>query len=108
MNLAFRHTHRLPLLSRCADKWALDPSRDWVQDLAAKPSVHRFYDVPKSLGRTAPTARFYHFKAINTGWKENRDKTGAAPWTLRRLPSLDADAADFAAKLGLVSQPPVA
>ena len=95
-HLAYRHTSRFPFLSRCANKWALDPSRDWIADLAAKPSVHRIYDVPKSLLRGAPQAAFWHFKAINTGWKEARGSDTPPALTLRRLEALDSDASRYA------------
>lgn len=94
-HLAYRHTSKIAFLSRCANKWALDPSRPWVQDLAAKPSVHRIYDVPKTLLRAALEAPFWHFKAINTGWKETRDDDRPPSFSLRRLQALDADAARY-------------
>lgn len=94
-HLAFRHTHRMPLFSRCANKWVLHPSRDWLADLAAKPSVHRIYDVPRTIGSNAPVRRFWHFKAINTGWKESRlDDRPPSP-LLKRSAALDADAENY-------------
>ncbi|WMT86780.1 hypothetical protein NO932_18055 [Pelagibacterium sp. 26DY04] len=98
-HLAYRQTSRLPFLSHCANKWALDPSRDWIADLGAKPSVHRIYDVPRSLLRAAPEAPFWHFKAINTGWKESRDSDRPPALSLRRLEALDADARRYAGAL---------
>lgn len=95
-HLAHRHAHRLPLLARCANKWALDPSRDWVDDLTAKPSVHRMYDVPKAIWADAPIRHFWHFKAINTGWKEHRNDSRPNAWLVRRLPELDAEARIYA------------
>lgn len=92
----FRQTHRFPPLSVCANKWALDPGRDWVAPLAVKPSVHRIYDVPKRLGRSAPQMAFWHFKAISTNWKEARTRPGpAGSLLLRRAPGLDAQIARF-------------
>lgn len=93
MHLDYRYTHRLALLSRCANKWALDPSREWVANPAAKPSVHRIYDLPKSTSADAPVRQFWHFKAINTGWKEDRVRRSPPSFVLKRVAALDADAA---------------
>jgi hypothetical protein len=75
-----RHTHR-DFVSRRRDpvtrlsrprKWALDPSRPWVADLDVHPYMHWIEGRPW-FGKTQPPGMFYwHFRAINTNWKENR------------------------------------
>lgn len=50
-------------------KWALDPSRDWVQRL----SVHPYWHWIEGRGRGSKSmpddASYAHFRAINTNWK---------------------------------------
>ena len=94
-HLRNRYTSRNPFRSICASKWILDPSQDWISSPAAKPSVHRIYDVPKSIGRNAPTLPFWHFRAIGTNWKENRSQPRqGSRWAYRRLVDLDAEVAE--------------
>jgi hypothetical protein len=53
-------------------KWALDPSRPWVADLNVHPYMHWIEGRPW-FGKTQPPGMFHwHFRAINTNWKENR------------------------------------
>ncbi|HVW92001.1 MAG TPA: hypothetical protein VHB74_05275 [Devosia sp.] len=73
-------THR-DFLSRLRDpaarlsrprKWALDPSRPWVQNLDVHPYMHWIEGRPL-FGRSSPPGLFYwHFRGINTNWKEQR------------------------------------
>ena len=57
-------------------KWALDPSRPWVADLDVHPYMHWIEGRPW-FGKTQPPGMFYwHFRAINTNWKENRTESG--------------------------------
>jgi hypothetical protein len=72
-HLAFRFRDKNPLKAICANKWVLDPKRSWTLDLGIMPSVHRIYGIPKRVGRQAPTLPFWHFKAISTNWKHNRN-----------------------------------
>ena len=55
-----------------ADKWVIEPKRDWLQAQNAHPAVHRIRNVAKKYARRAPHGVFFHFKGINTNWKENR------------------------------------
>jgi hypothetical protein len=53
-------------------KWVLDPKRDWVQRLSVHPYWHWVAGRPW-FGKTMPEDAFYwHFKGINTQWKESR------------------------------------
>ena len=55
-----------------ARKWALDPKRDWLDDLDLQPSWHKIKHMPASLLKRSPVAGYWHFRGINSGWKENR------------------------------------
>ncbi len=59
-----------------ANKWALDMNRDWLNDLSIHLGVHRLRNVPKKIANNAPRWRFWHFKGINTNWKESRNFNG--------------------------------
>jgi hypothetical protein len=75
-------------------KWVLDPSRPWVRDdLAVHPYMHWIEGRPW-WGKSMPPGVFYrHFRAINTGWKDDRAAALPDPSALE----LDAAlAADFA------------
>jgi hypothetical protein len=53
-------------------KWALDPMRDWVQNLAVHPYMHWIEGRP-AFGKTTPPNTFYwHFRGISTNWKDRR------------------------------------
>ncbi|WP_196259656.1 hypothetical protein [Pelagibacterium limicola] len=82
----FRFEHRVknPLLARCADKWALDPQQAWLQDLGIFPMMHRIYGMPRAQALLAPTSPFWHFRGINTNWKEERVKRELPPADPRR------------------------
>jgi hypothetical protein len=56
-------------------KWALDPRRSWVADLNVHPYMHWIEGRPW-FGKTQPPGMFHwHFRAINTNWKEKRTDT---------------------------------
>jgi hypothetical protein len=61
-------------------KWALDPGRPWVADLDVHPYMHWIEGRPW-FGKTQPPGMFHwHFRGINTNWKENRtDASHLAP-----------------------------
>ena len=61
-------------------KWALDPRQPWVADLNVHPYMHWIEGRPW-FGKTQPPGLFHwHFRAINTNWKENRtDASHLAP-----------------------------
>lgn len=66
-----RHRDPLTRLSR-PRKWALDPLRPWVSDLGVHPYMHWIEGRPW-FGKTQPPGMFHwHFRGINTNWKENR------------------------------------
>jgi hypothetical protein len=53
-------------------KWALDPTRPWVEDLAVHPYMHWIEGRP-AFGKTTPEETFYwHFRGISTNWKDRR------------------------------------
>ena len=53
-------------------KWVLDPTRSWVEDLDVHPYMHWIEGRPW-FGKTQPAGMFHwHFRGINTNWKENR------------------------------------
>lgn len=69
-------------------KWALDPSRDWVEQLNVHPYWHWIEGRPFGA-RTMPSqASYRHFRGISTGWKEDRSAAPAGP--VVRDPLLDA------------------
>lgn len=54
-------------------KWALDPIRPWVRKLSVQPYWHWIEGRPL-LAKTMPEdALYWHFKAINTNWKLDRN-----------------------------------
>ena len=61
-------------------KWALDPTRPWIADLGVHPYMHWIEGRPW-FGKTQPPGMFHwHFRGINTNWKEHRtDATHLAP-----------------------------
>ena len=53
-------------------KWVMDPNRPWVADLNVHPYMHWIEGRPW-FGKTQPAGMFHwHFRGINTNWKENR------------------------------------
>lgn len=54
-------------------KWVLDPMRPWVRDnLAVHPYMHWIENRPWFGKAQHPAVYYRHFRAINTGWKDNR------------------------------------
>lgn len=54
-------------------KWALDPTRNWVRRLRVHPYWHWIHNRPW-FGKSRPDDAFYwHFRGINTNWKQPRD-----------------------------------
>jgi hypothetical protein len=60
-----------------AGKWVIEPSRPWLQRLGVHPYWHWIEGRPLLAKRYAGGAFFWHFRGINTGWKE--DRTAVAP-----------------------------
>ncbi|HTJ58092.1 MAG TPA: hypothetical protein VL418_11065 [Devosiaceae bacterium] len=61
-------------------KWALDPTRAWISGLGVHPYMHWIQGRPW-FRKTQPEGMFHwHFRGINTNWKENRtDASHLAP-----------------------------
>jgi hypothetical protein len=60
-------------------KWALDPSRRWVQRLSVHPYWH-WIEGRAMFSKSMPDdATYWHFKAINTNWKAQRTATPTGP-----------------------------
>lgn len=75
-HLAFRHRradfrHRLS-----PSKWVLDPRRKWVRSLEVQPYLHRIHGAPRAARKHDDKTVFFHFKGINTNWKEQRTGDG--------------------------------
>ena len=57
-------------------KWALDPGRGWVENLDVHPYMHWIRGRP-AFSKWSPEGVFYrHFRAIHTGWKDDRAEAG--------------------------------
>jgi len=55
-------------------KWALDPSRPWVRKLSVQPYWH-WIEGRALFSKTMPAdALYWHFKGINTNWKQDRTR----------------------------------
>ena len=66
-----RRRDPLARLSR-PHKWALDPTRPWVADLGVHPYMH-WIEGCSWFRKTQPPGLFHwHFRGINTNWKEHR------------------------------------
>ncbi|HEV7277738.1 MAG TPA: hypothetical protein VGN80_15765 [Devosiaceae bacterium] len=56
-------------------KWTLDPSRPWVQRLSVHPYWH-WIEGRSLFAKSMPDdAHYWHFRGINTNWKEQRTAT---------------------------------
>jgi hypothetical protein len=53
-------------------KWALDPSRLWVRKLSVHPYWHWIEGRALFAKSMPPDALYWHFRGINTNWKQNR------------------------------------
>ena len=61
-------------------KWALDPSRAWVGGLGVHPYMHWIEGRPPFGKTVLPEVFYWHFRGINTNWKEARtDASGLRP-----------------------------
>lgn len=69
-------------------KWALDPRRKWVESLAVHPYWHWLTARPL-FGRHSPAdALYWHFRGINTDWKQQRNRPPATGSALEHDPML--------------------
>ena len=67
-------------------KWALDPSRSWVRKLSVHPYWH-WIEGRALFAKSMPEdALYWHFKGINTNWKQPR--TTPTDGTLEQDPLL--------------------
>lgn len=67
----YRLKDETPRVSR-PRKWALDPRRAWVRSLDVHPYMHWIEGRPRG-GKSSPDGVFYwHFRGINTRWKDDR------------------------------------
>lgn len=53
-------------------KWILDPRRVWTKSLAVHPYWHWIHKRPPFTKTFLKGAFFWHFRGINTGWKDER------------------------------------
>ncbi len=91
LHSAYRYMRRDIRHRLNAKKWSLDPTRQWLQDLDVHPSVHRVMNMPKEMARRAPRGLFWHFKGINTNWKQKRRRSDLSSAFIHRRPArLDA------------------
>src|SRR5690606_15312842 len=81
-------------------KWVLDPSRDWVQNLAVHPNWHRIHGAPPAARRHDSGAIFFHFKGINTDWKQQRSASAPDAERLVRDEQLALALAAFQSGVG--------
>lgn len=89
-HFCFRHSHKNVLKRIAAPKWALDPRRGWIDGLDVHPYWHRIYNAPAGANAFLPGAIMFHFKGINTNWKEHRRAQLAFdPRRHRRVEELD-------------------
>jgi hypothetical protein len=95
-HFAYRYRHSSPLKALCANKWLLDPKRDWVRGSGIVPMMHRIYGMPGEMPERAPRLPFWHFRGISTNWKDERRIEGAVnPVLHKRLDALDAAIARY-------------
>ncbi|WP_417583250.1 hypothetical protein [Pelagibacterium sp.] len=98
-HLRYRYRHKNPLKAVCANKWAIDPRQPWAQDFAFTPMMHRIYGLPRTTNASAPRLQFFHFKGINTNWKEERTSARSKDSrALMRFSGLDAEIESYLAK----------
>ncbi|WP_404400288.1 hypothetical protein [Pelagibacterium halotolerans] len=89
-HLRYRYRNANRLKSICANKWIISPQAPWAQNFAYTPMMHRIYGLSKAINKRAPSLPFFHFKAINTNWKEERNMAKARnEGTHTRLRALD-------------------
>lgn len=69
----FLYSHRDPRQARSGPKkWALDPTRPWLERLSVHPYMHWILGRPW-FSKSMPAGVFYrHFRGINTNWKHER------------------------------------
>lgn len=75
------YTMRLtdPKAATCRQrKWALDPNRAWVRKLAVHPYWHWVEGRPFFSKSMPKDALYWHFKGINTNWKQQRNRAPEA------------------------------
>ncbi|WP_127144215.1 hypothetical protein [Pelagibacterium montanilacus] len=69
-----------PRAARCAQrKWVLDPRRDWVRNRRVLPHVHWIENRPPRSKTMREDLFYWHFKGINTRWKDDRATSAGIP-----------------------------
>lgn len=90
----YRRVHAEPKVAYSHQrKWALDPTRDWLQDLRIHPYMHWIEGRPRNAKSMPGDAGYFHFLAINTNWKRPLVVTPLEQ--TRRDPLLDAGFAEL-------------
>ncbi len=72
------------------NKWAIDPSRPWLQKLGVHPYWHWIVGRPLFAKVTPPGAGYWHFRGINTNWKADRTAQRGGADALETDPELVA------------------
>jgi hypothetical protein len=85
----FRQSREDPQLATSANrKWALDPSRRWVNRLSVHPYWHWIEGRP-FWAKAMPDEAFYlHYRGINTNWKQDRTAAPDDPVVPQKLAEL--------------------
>jgi hypothetical protein len=85
---AYRHILADPKRARSAQrKWALDPTRPWVERLSVHPYWHWVEGRDRKAKSMPDDASYFHFRGINTNWKDPRTTPPSGSTT--RSPALD-------------------
>jgi hypothetical protein len=70
---AYRHIQADPKKALSPQrKWALDPSRPWVQQLSVHPYWHWVEGRSRDAKSMPADLSYFHFRGINTNWKDSR------------------------------------
>ena len=88
----FRFVRRDPTRLLSPKKWVLDPKQDWVDGADVFPYMHRIMGAPDRKLTGQHRGSFFHFRGINTGWKETR-RNAKPPLSLLHKKSATLEAA---------------
>ena len=89
-HLDFPFVRRDPTRLLCPRKWVLDPKNDWVGQTDVFPYMHRIMGAPERKVTDRERGSFFHFRGINTGWKDTRRQAKSSFWlTHKRSARLD-------------------
>lgn len=76
-HFGYRHRRKGIKARLSPPKCVLVPTRPWVQDLSVHPYLHRIHGAPNGHRTFTREAKFWHFRGINTNWKEQRTLASA-------------------------------